>query len=201
MKDYSFAKTAFTVAAVLWLACQTSCRQADVGAPVENTVTDEHHENADRSRPDELDSRQHHPENDSHDKNPQAMGQPVASALPSVKLIVQVSGIKEKGTIRIAVFDQPDGFPDANAAVRLATAKAREDGVTVAIEKMMPGTYAIAAFHDLDEDGILSTNLVGIPTEPYGFSGDSRGRFGPPSFSDVAFELSVEDGNITVILE
>jgi uncharacterized protein (DUF2141 family) len=52
-----------------------------------------------------------------------------------------------------------------------------------------PGRYAVMAFHDRDADGRLDTLPVGLPVEPYGFSNDSRGTFGPPAWSRAAFTL------------
>ena len=47
----------------------------------------------------------------------------------------------------------------------------------------------------------LDTNLVGIPSEPYGFSRNARGRFGPPSFDDLAIEVGDDDLSIDIELE
>ena len=48
-------------------------------------------------------------------------------------------------------------------------------------ENVKPGNYAIAVFHDLNGNGKLDRNLIGLPSEPYGFSNDV-GRRGFPSF-------------------
>jgi uncharacterized protein (DUF2141 family) len=34
--------------------------------------------------------------------------------------------------------------------------------------------------------------FLGIPKEPYGFSRDARGKFGPPGFEDAAIEVRDE---------
>ncbi len=51
-----------------------------------------------------------------------------------------------------------------------------------------PGTYAVAAFQDLDGDGRLGRTGLGLPTEPYGFS-NGAGRRGRPDFAGAAFRL------------
>jgi uncharacterized protein (DUF2141 family) len=51
-----------------------------------------------------------------------------------------------------------------------------------------PGTYAVAAFQDLDGDGRLGRTPLGLPTEPYGFS-NGAGRRGRPDFAAAAFRL------------
>ncbi len=46
---------------------------------------------------------------------------------------------------------------------------------------------AFAALHDEDGDGELGRDLIGLPTEGYGFSNDARDPFGPPSFAAASF--------------
>ncbi|MBL6715485.1 MAG: DUF2141 domain-containing protein [Pseudomonadales bacterium] len=52
------------------------------------------------------------------------------------------------------------------------------------------GTYAVGVFHDVDGDEALSKNFLGIPKEPFGFSNNVRGRFGPPSFKDASISIT-----------
>ena len=37
--------------------------------------------------------------------------------------------------------------------------------------------------------GQLSSNMMGLPIEPYGLSRDARGNFGSPAFSDAALDV------------
>ncbi len=46
------------------------------------------------------------------------------------------------------------------------------------------------AFHDVDSDGRLDTLPIGLPTEPYGFSNNARGTFGPPAWRQATFGLT-----------
>ncbi|KMO34685.1 hypothetical protein VQ03_23125 [Methylobacterium tarhaniae] len=62
-----------------------------------------------------------------------------------------------------------------------------------------PGTYAVAAFQDLDGDGRLGRTSLGLPTEPYGFS-NGAGRRGRPDFSAAAFRLLEPGANLRVRL-
>ena len=63
---------------------------------------------------------------------------------------------------------------------------------------LAPGEYAIAAFHDEDRDGDLNTNLLGMPTEGYGFSNEARGTFGPPGFDAAAFTIKAGENRPAV---
>lgn len=57
------------------------------------------------------------------------------------------------------------------------------------------GRYAISVFQDVNGDGELNANLLTIPTEPYGFSNNARGKFGPVKFKDAAFAVPA-DGEV-----
>jgi uncharacterized protein (DUF2141 family) len=52
-----------------------------------------------------------------------------------------------------------------------------------------PGTYGISVMHDANNNREVDKNAIGIPQEGVGFSNDAMGRFGPPDFKKVAFEV------------
>jgi len=52
--------------------------------------------------------------------------------------------------------------------------------------------------HDLNGNGELDTNFVGLPQEPYGFSNNATANFGPPKWNDIRFQL---DGNNQQIID
>ncbi len=64
---------------------------------------------------------------------------------------------------------------------------------------MPPGSYAVAAFQDLDGDGRLGRTPLGLPTEPYGFS-NGAGRRGRPDFAAAAFRLGEPGASLRVRL-
>ena len=47
-------------------------------------------------------------------------------------------------------------------------------------EDLAPGRYALSAFHNENDNGELDTNLLGVPSEGYGFGNDASAAFGPP---------------------
>lgn len=65
---------------------------------------------------------------------------------------------------------------------------------------LKPGKYGVTAYHDINGNENLDTNMLGIPTEPYGFSNDARGTLGKPDYQDVLFEF-LEDQTITFELK
>ena len=56
-------------------------------------------------------------------------------------------------------------------------------------EGLESGMYAVSLFHDENDNGKLDANFMGIPREPYAFSNNAKGFFGPPTFQDCQFEV------------
>lgn len=63
----------------------------------------------------------------------------------------------------------------------------------VVLENLKPGKYAFKYFHDENSDEKINTNFMGIPKEGYGFSNNAKGKFGPPSFEKMIFEIEQSD--------
>jgi uncharacterized protein (DUF2141 family) len=64
-----------------------------------------------------------------------------------------------------------------------------EKGCLIIIKNLKEGRYAVRFYHDENQNQVMETNLLGKPTEGYGFSNNVTGRFGPPSFEKWLFEL------------
>ena len=127
----------------------------------------------------------------------------VSSYAQSGEIEVTVSGInvKNEGILKIGVYDQ-DGFPTVGKSVAGKNITVSEKEVTIILKDIPVGTFAIAVFQDEDSNGELNTNFFGAPSEPYGFSNNKYGTFGPPDFEDVS--VVIEDGktlSLTVNLE
>ena len=116
---------------------------------------------------------------------------------------VTISGIEvEKGGIvKIGVYNT-DGFPIVGNEVTGKDIKVTESKVRVTIEDLPIGAYALAIFQDTNSDGKLNSNLFGAPKEPYGFSRNRYGTFGPPDFEDVSFKIESDNStSLTINLE
>lgn len=122
------------------------------------------------------------------------------TAHSSNSLVIRIRGLRPDRSIHVALFDQPGGFPARRDAICVMSAKSSDISEEVVIDGLMAGTYAIAVFQDLNEDGILNKGVFGVPSEPYGFSNNARGKFGPPSFQAAAFRCSQENGVMEIAL-
>lgn len=112
------------------------------------------------------------------------------------KVELTIRGIeKVQGSILVAVYNSEETFMKK----RLVSKKVKVSGkeVTLTFEDVGAGDYAISTFHDENDNSKLDTNFLGIPNEPYGFSNDARGSFGPPSFEKAKVKV---DGDKKLVI-
>ena len=107
------------------------------------------------------------------------------------KLEISVEGIeKNKGKILLAIYESEKGFPSGHEqAIKSLEGVPQNGKCKFIISDLKTGKYAFSLFHDLNGDKKLNTNMIGIPKEGYAFSNNAKGKFGPPSFQDAAFQL------------
>mgnify|MGYP005725101315 FL=1 len=105
-------------------------------------------------------------------------------------LIVNIESNYDKGLALIGIYDKEEHFGKAKVNKKLNSEKVLTGAVTkitnnkAQIKFDIPfGSYALSGFQDFDNNGVMSGNFLGIPKEPFGFSNDARGKFGPPTVS------------------
>lgn len=115
----------------------------------------------------------------------------------TITLIVR--GMKNNhGVVRAALFHSSNIFP-SDKPFRGIEIAIKERQASVEIPHVPAGEYALAVFHDENNDGKLNQNFLGIPTEAYGFSNNARALFGPPAFEEAKF--TVTNSSITITIE
>ena len=114
-----------------------------------------------------------------------------ARADQDAELTVVVEAIREaKGSVRIAVWSDPDSFGKRQGRVAGASLPVDGETATLTIKGLAPGTYAIAVFHDENDNGDFDQTWIGLPAEGLGFSnGAWISILGAPSFESAAIEL------------
>ena len=114
-------------------------------------------------------------------------------------LSIRINGVKNaSGALRIALHDGAKGFPFKRTPVAVREVQAQPGSVTVVFDGLEAGNYAISLFHDENGNKALDTNLVGLPTEGYGFSNNARGTLGAPKFRAAGFALGATSATINV---
>ncbi|SNS76416.1 Uncharacterized conserved protein, DUF2141 family [Ekhidna lutea] len=104
------------------------------------------------------------------------------------ELIVKVKNIKEiKGSLKIAIYDHEAHF--LSKEIMSDGKSIEENEMKFTFKGLGKGIYAISIYQDENDNGKLDANFMGIPSEPYAFSNNAKGMFGPPSFEDCQFEV------------
>ncbi len=117
------------------------------------------------------------------------------------KLTVVIRNIKYKNTIRVGVFASAKDFLKDTQTFKNYSLSVPENqtSVSLVIDDLPEGEYAIALYQDLNEDKRLNRNFLGIPTEPFGVSNNIKPMFSPPSYNDCRFRYSSQQ-TLTIFL-
>ncbi len=109
-------------------------------------------------------------------------------AEPAVEVIIKPTPA-DQGNIIVALCTQATFPHEERCPVRkVVPAKTAEQAI--ALSAPAPGRYAVIVVADVNGNGKLDTNLIGIPKEPVGVSHNPALRFGPPKFEETAFDLN-----------
>lgn len=99
-----------------------------------------------------------------------------------------------QGQIVVCLWRDASGFPDCDKHQPAQTKKLPADGATLTVSfgDLAEGTYAVGVAQDLNGNGRVDTNFLGIPKEPVSVSNDAKRTLGAPKFKDASFVLSGE---------
>ncbi|MFN4300090.1 MAG: DUF2141 domain-containing protein [Thermaurantimonas sp.] len=96
----------------------------------------------------------------------------------------EIQSTKDNGKVYLRLKNEQ------NSVVKESIIPVENKKATIRYTDLTPGNYSVEAFHDQNNNGKLDTNPFGIPREPYGFSNNVRGNFGPPDFELTLFQVS-----------
>ncbi|MCM2370598.1 DUF2141 domain-containing protein [Aporhodopirellula aestuarii] len=120
----------------------------------------------------------------------------VSAETPSFQLRI-IGGAETAGQINVAIYSAEENFNDPDVADWKQSIAVDETGageVNIPVEAVGE-KFAIAVYQDVNLNGELDRNALGIPTERYGFSNAARGTVGPPSFEQALIDRpQVGDG-------
>ncbi len=102
---------------------------------------------------------------------------------------IEIAGLRNtNGQVRLCLTRDHSSFPSCagpnvvRAAVKASLAPARYTFRAVPV-----GTYAVAAFHDANDNGKLDT-MIGIPKEGFAFSRNPKVQVRAPHFIEASFD-------------
>lgn len=98
------------------------------------------------------------------------------------------------GLVMVAVYESEAQFMKEMA---LAVAvQAKGESLSLPLCPIQAEEVAVMIYQDLDRNGKLGTNFMGIPNEPYGASGEPS--FGPPTWAKA--KVRADGRRITITL-
>jgi uncharacterized protein (DUF2141 family) len=115
-----------------------------------------------------------------------------ARADATAPLSVRVTALRSnRGHVGCMLFGSAAGFPkDPNAALQKKWCAIANATATCAFDPTPAGTYAVACFHDENDNGKLDTGIFGIPKEGTVVSNRAHGTLGPPSWDAAKFAFA-----------
>ncbi|RLS43993.1 MAG: DUF2141 domain-containing protein [Planctomycetota bacterium] len=118
------------------------------------------------------------------------------------EISVSISGLKSRpSNVFLAVYQSASDFPLPANSTKTVILPATDTLLTLSLMLLENHPIAIGVFQDLDGNGILTKNVIGIPTEPYGFTNNVRSSFGPPTFSQSVIYVDAETTSLEIRLQ
>ena len=119
--------------------------------------------------------------------------------LSAAELTISVTDIsKQQGSLFVVLFNSADAYNGKGKPLKQSKVTVAKQAHTLVFSDIDAGTYAVKLFHDENDNGKLDSNVMGIPSEGYGFS-NNAGAFGPASFKDASFSVT-DDSEISIKL-
>jgi uncharacterized protein (DUF2141 family) len=107
------------------------------------------------------------------------------------EVTVRVTNIaSSQGEVGCALFPAGSTFPMDASSARQIWQKADAAGITCRFDKVQAGSWAVSVSHDLNGNRKVDTNFLGIPTEAWGVSNNSRPTLRAPKFEEAAFKVA-----------
>ncbi len=131
------------------------------------------------------------------------MSRATATETPdTAELTVVVENLRsDRGEVRVALWQGPEGFTKAKAALAKKRLEPQNGTARVTFPGLAPGRYALAIYHDENDNGKFDRTWLGLPKEGLGFSnGAWISLAGAPSFKAAAVELAPGVRSIVISL-
>lgn len=105
------------------------------------------------------------------------------------KLILSLNGFENnEGKAVIKLYSSSDGFPkDDEKAYKMLISKINQKECYVEIPNIQPGEYAVAVYHDENNNNILDTNFINLPKEGVGIS--NYPKMSKPDFKKASITI------------
>lgn len=100
--------------------------------------------------------------------------------------------------VTVSVYGTENKFPVAKNELKIYKLKPHRKVLTAKITDLKYGTYALATYQDVNKNGKIDQNFIGVPKEPYAFSQNYKPTIKAPNFDDCKFEYNEKNNIITI---
>lgn len=118
------------------------------------------------------------------------------NAQQMLEVIIKNVDQNRGGVVLMALFNTSESF--LSKPMKTERVSVNSSQSSVFFFNLEKGEYAVSVFQDTNDNKKLDTNFIGYPKEPFGFSNDAMGAFGPPSFDKA--KITVTENVQTVII-
>ena len=113
-----------------------------------------------------------------------------AGEASAARIVVTISGLKSnEGGVYVGLYATPSKFLNGTQVDAMKKVAASTGPITIVFDNLAPGTYAVGAFHDENNNNQLDRNFLGLPTEGYALSNGVRAVTSKPTFQQAAFTV------------
>ena len=118
------------------------------------------------------------------------------------RILVTVTGARRvAGNITFTLYGaRPAAFLAHKGSIALQRVPLTESTAVGCFVVAAPGTYAVAVYHDENNNHHFDRSLIGLPVEGYGFSNNAPIFMAPPSFGAVRFTVGPGDTKLGIAL-
>ena len=115
-------------------------------------------------------------------------------------LVVRVTEIRENaGHLMLSITDSAEGWDGTAKPIAAQREAASGKEAIFRFTDLAPGAYAAQVMHDENDNGSLDANVLGMPTEGYGFSRNPQ-VMRKATFEEARFDLAASGGEIVIEL-
>ena len=121
---------------------------------------------------------------------------PNSTKNPNTQIELEISSFNNlEGVLALAVFNNSYSFESGNGAYLDSTISIVNSEMTILLNDINTGTYAISVFHDADNNGDITLGgfLNLIPQEGFGFSNNPKIGMSQPNYSECTFTIEKDD--------
>lgn len=120
----------------------------------------------------------------------------IALQIPLTLIINNLAS--DTAPVVVGVYGTKNKFPDPKDQLKEYRFKPHGKQLTAKITDLKFETYALAIYQDVNCNGKIDKNLIGIPTEPYAFSNNYKPVVKAPGFNNCRFDYDSQTNTVTM---